>query len=238
MATIQQEVRATPPYVSFKTLLTYVDDLKGKDHLPDQIDRSVMPKMSGITQNQVLSALRFLRLVDENDKVTGLQKLVDARETPKFSEVFADFIRQAYVDIIGTIDIKSATQKQLRDSFREHGKVEGADTLNKAVRFYLKALKAADMKFSSHLTLRQSRGVRRSSLPKQEKQPLQEQKGGEIKQNRPPLPGTITIPLHLPPKQTGSITFPEDLDEADCEMIDTIIRAYAKRRQGIPSKPK
>lgn len=236
MATIQQEIRATPPYVSFKTLLTYVDDLKGKDHLPSQIDRSVMPKMSGITQNQVLSALRFLGLVDEDDKVTGLQALVDARGTQKFSEVFADFIRQAYVEIIGTTDIESATQKQLRDSFRERGNVEG-DTLDKAVRFYLKALKAADMKFSSHLSLRQSRGVRRSSLSKQVKQTVHEQKGGEIKQN-PPLSGTIIIPLHFPSKQTGSITFPEDLDEADCEMIDTIIRAYAKRRKGIPSKPK
>jgi len=238
MATMQQEIRATPPYVSFKTLLTYVDDLKGKDHLPHQIDRSVMPKMSGITQNQVLSAMRFLGLVDENDKVTGLQKLVDARGTLKFSEVFAGFIHQAYAEIIGTIDIGSATQKQLRDSFRERGNNVEGDTLGKAVRFYLKALKAADIKFSSHLTLRQSRGVRRSSSPKQVKQPVQEQKGGKIDQNQPPSPGTIIIPLHLPPKQTGSITFPEDLDEADCDMIDTIIRAYAKRRQGIPAKPK
>lgn len=237
MATIQQEIRATPPYVSFKTLLTYMDDLKGKDHLPHQIDRSVMPKMSGITQNQVLSAMRFLGLVDENDKVTGLQTLVDARGTLKFSEVFAGFIHQAYAGIIGTIDIESATQKQLRDSFRESSNVEG-ETLEKAVRFYLKALKEAGSPFSSHLTLRQSRGGRRSSLPKQGKQPVQEQKGGKINQNQPPLPGTITIPLHLPTKQTGSITFPEDLDEADCDMIDTIIRAYAKRRQGIPAKPK
>jgi hypothetical protein len=237
MATAELETSQTPPYVSFKTLLAYVDDLKSKDHLPHEINRSVMPKMSGITQNQVLSALRFLGLVDDTGKITGLQKLVDSRTTAGFAATLASFVEPAYSELLGSIDIASASMKALRERFRDVGKVDG-DTLDKAVRFYLKALKAADIKFSSYLSLRQPRAGKRGSTAKSKQADPITANGLKESRHSSQAKDTITIPLHLSPKPTGSITIPEDLDDADCDMIDSMLRAYAKRRQARPAKPR
>ncbi len=52
MATAEVQSKPSPPYVSYKTFKAFLEELKASV-IPDQIDRSMMSKMSGITQTQL-----------------------------------------------------------------------------------------------------------------------------------------------------------------------------------------
>lgn len=51
-------------------------------------------------------------------------------------------IKSAYADILGDLDIATATDKRVRDLFKDAGGVEGS-MLARAVRFYIKAAREA-----------------------------------------------------------------------------------------------
>ena len=68
-----------PPYVSYRTFLNFVDRLR--QGIPARIDRSYWgDKLSGTTGTQIMAALAFLRLVDDDGVPTShLKQLVSAR---------------------------------------------------------------------------------------------------------------------------------------------------------------
>ena len=73
-----------PPYVSFKTLLSILQDLKDNG-LPPQIDRSILKRFSGTVGAQALAAMKYLGLVDERNQSTDrLREMVTAFGTDKF----------------------------------------------------------------------------------------------------------------------------------------------------------
>ncbi len=237
MATAVAESHVSPPYVPFKTLDGFVSLMRSKG-LPHQIDRSVMPKMSGIMQKQLLQALRFLGLVNESDEVTdAMKQLVGATEPDAIRKKFATIVESSYARILGGVNVASATYKQLADRFRDEGKVDG-DTLTKSIRFYLKALSSAGLAHSSHLLMRQKRtttakksltGQRPKGSGTATEEELEDDElddGAESKHSA----GAMRIPLYFPGKSTGSITVPDSLSSEDCDMIDAILRAIAKRR--------
>src|SRR5689334_19894702 len=114
----QDKPLSVPPYVAFPTLTGFIETLS-KTALPGQIDRSVMPKMSGVTQSHLLSALRFLKLVNEEGHVSPtLRKLVKAYGTEAWKEEFADVVTTAYLNITEGLDLDAGTQKQLFDTFK------------------------------------------------------------------------------------------------------------------------
>src|SRR4030042_409993 len=72
-----------PPYVSYRTFRNFVDRLQQR--LPSRIDRSYWGDiLSGSTGTQLMSALRFLGLIDPNGKPTdALKPLVTAKGEPR-----------------------------------------------------------------------------------------------------------------------------------------------------------
>ena len=59
-----------PPYVSYRTFQAFVDGLQ--QVIPARIDRSYWgERSSGSTGTQLMSALRFLGLIDVNDTPTN-----------------------------------------------------------------------------------------------------------------------------------------------------------------------
>jgi len=65
--TIDEVRKNSPPYVSYKTFSSFMNKLQ--EHLPTRIDRSCWGEMfSGSTGTQLMSAMRFLNLVDGNSK--------------------------------------------------------------------------------------------------------------------------------------------------------------------------
>ena len=67
-----------PPYVSYRTFRNFLELLK--EGLPSRIDRSVWgPRYSGTTGQQLMTALKSLRLITDNGVPTQkLEELVNS----------------------------------------------------------------------------------------------------------------------------------------------------------------
>lgn len=233
--TTQDTQTGTPAYVPFDTFEGFIDTLK-QVTVPDHIDKAMMSKMSGALQSHLVSALRFLNLIGPDNRTQeGLHQLVQAYKTEDWKPTLARLIEFSYAPIIGDLNIKSGIAKKLRERFKETSKLDGA-TLDKAIRFYLKALKAAGVEVSPHFFTRKSPGRRSGAngRARQETQPAQEERTDETPPaptNDQPPPGMILIPIPFPGRAQGGITFPRDLKQGDLEMIDAavgILKAYAK----------
>ena len=153
MANDTQQKIQSAPYISWKTFTSFLSSIRGK--VPAQIDPSILRNMSGTARSQLLSALKFLDLVDA-DGITqdSLRKLADVYNEEQWKSALAQFLRHAYKKVIGDLNLDTATPTMLRERFRNNGGVDGG-TVDLALRFYLSALKEADIKFSEHLVMRQ-----------------------------------------------------------------------------------
>jgi hypothetical protein len=149
--------KTTPAaYVSFKTFLSAVEALG--QGVPKRIDRTMWRSQSGVVQSQIMMALRFFNLVDEDDKpMPALHRLVDA-PSEKRPEQIGALLRYAYHDIIEH-DLTKMTPKML-DEAMENYHVNG-DTKRKAVTFFLQAARFADLPMHPLLS-----GAIRNSAPR------------------------------------------------------------------------
>jgi hypothetical protein len=157
------------PYISWKTFTAFISSVHGK--VPAQIDSSILKSMSGTARSQLLSALKFLKLIDADGTTQdSLKKLADAFNGEQWKPALAIFLRHSYSKVVGDLNLETATPAMLRQRFQNNGSIEGG-TIDMALRFYLSALKEADVKFSDHLVVRQrapkGSGTRkRGSAPK------------------------------------------------------------------------
>ena len=73
--TTEEGRKHSPPYVSYKTFESFMTKLQ--QQLPTRIDRSYWGEMfSGSTGTQLMSAMRFLNLIDVNARPTPRLKLL------------------------------------------------------------------------------------------------------------------------------------------------------------------
>ena len=61
-----------PPYLAYETFKNALRDLGKAGNLPDRIDNSVFPQMSGSGRAQFIQSLKFFKLIDENGKPDGV----------------------------------------------------------------------------------------------------------------------------------------------------------------------
>jgi hypothetical protein len=136
----------TPPYIAFTTLTDLLTRLEKSGGIPPQIDRSYLDSFSGGYQSQVIAALKSLDLIGDKGEVSPA--LIDLIETPEHRKRrIADMLRVRYAEVVKLGEI-NATQAQLLDAFGKFG-ITG-DTKRKAIAFYMKAAKFADIKVSPH----------------------------------------------------------------------------------------
>ena len=151
MATEASEVTGgykTPPYVAFKTFNTLIEDLK-EHGLPTQIDRSVLRRFSGGVGSQLVSALRALRLItDDNKPTTWLQALVAAHGTDEYKTQIRNVLATGY-PYLGGLDLRTATPSQFAEAFKLTGAKE--EVLRKSRTFYLHAAQFAGVEVGSRL---------------------------------------------------------------------------------------
>ena len=142
--------QATTPYASWKSFMTFLDRL-AEMGLPQQVDRTVMSKMSGATQSNIRVALSFLKLTDSDGAPTdALRGLVGKHgDHEAWKAALRDVVLKAYEPVISDLSLENGTADQLWKCFRENGNVRGS-TLSRAVRFYLAALGAAGVKHSRY----------------------------------------------------------------------------------------
>lgn len=226
------------PYVAFSTFLTTLAKLK-EHSVPARLDRSAFHGMSGGQIAEVRPTYRFLGLSDEADQPTKrLHELVDAFQTDAWQSVFAATVEASYRELIGELDLKTATMMTLTEQFRSKTQATG-QTLEKGVRFYLSALDAIGVAYSPHIKARRQavgagpRRAPRRSPRKQEPDPDAAAPSSGAVEDRidTAAKGMIRFPAPIPEKDPATIIVPNDMTLDEWSMVDQYVRAYIGIRE-------
>ncbi len=122
-------------YVSWTTLNNALDQLA--QGLPNRVDRSVFPGLSGSVQNQLLAALKFLGLIGDDLTPTAAMAAVAVSDPDARKAKLKAIIQDRYQDLF-KLDLMKATPAQLSERMAQSYNVSG-ETREKAVRFFLAA---------------------------------------------------------------------------------------------------
>src|SRR6516162_10256595 len=107
-----------PPYVSYPSFKTLIGEFHDHD-IPTRIDRSVLTRFSGIVGTQLLTALRFLSLIDERNAPTDrLRELVAAHGTNNWSQALLAILHEEYGPMF-QLDLAAATSSHFAETFRK-----------------------------------------------------------------------------------------------------------------------
>lgn len=157
MANEQKNGDRVPVYLSFKTFQSAVQNLRAHG-LPTHLDRTTWDSRSGAEQTQIITAFKFLGLIDEAQNTQdSLRQLVKAAENSDEERVFlASLLQQRYAKVFA-LDLENTTSGALESAIGEYGAT--GTTRDRAVRFFIKAAEHARIKMSTRLT----RGIRTRS---------------------------------------------------------------------------
>ena len=150
-----------PPYISYRTFQNFLDRLQ--QGIPARIDRSYWSdRLSGSTGTQLMSALRFLGLIDANGAPTSRLRLLAQAKGIQRAEVLRQITSEAFGFVLQvSFDSQSATYAQLEESF--HTTFELTDGVRrKCVKFFVALASDAGIPLSPFITKR-LRSVRGST---------------------------------------------------------------------------
>jgi len=138
----------TAPYIAFSTFTTALSNLKAHG-LPTRLDRSVFTSFAGAVQGQVLSAFKFMGLIDQQGNVQNdLSLLVQADDDGR-KPILKALLPKRYKEVFA-IDLTKASPLQVSEEIKRYN-VTGA-THARAVRFFLKAAQYAGLPMSNRLS--------------------------------------------------------------------------------------
>jgi hypothetical protein len=139
----------TPPYTSYRTFKTFIEDLH-EHGVPSRIDRSVLTRFSGVVGTQLMHALRFLGLIEDDGRPTErLKGLVKAHGTGNWSARLLELLRQEYAPMFA-IDLETATPSHFNEAFRKAFPAADA-VVQKCVTFFLYAANDAGVRISGRV---------------------------------------------------------------------------------------
>jgi len=218
----------TPPYTSYRTFKTFIDDLH-EHGLPSRIDRSVLTRFSGVVGSQLMHALRFLGLIEDDGRPTRrLAGLVDAHGAGHWSEAILTLIREAYAPIFA-IDLEAATPSHFNGAFRKAFPAADA-VVQKCVTFFLYAANDAGVKISGRvLKGRKPRSLapprRKLAKPAFAPPPARDIDAG------PPQPRPA--PAHAESKKPSEVLFlsldPNEMDAEQQAAVWTLLKYFKAR---------
>lgn len=180
-----------PPYISIKTFRNFLDGLRANG-VPGQIDRSVMPNMSGAGQSSLITTLRYLGLMsDKGVPHEILGRLVKSQGADR-QKIIHDIVTTSYPFLFGTgFDVKTATARQLEEKFNNVG-ATGA-TGKKCISFFLGITKDAGMTVSTYLQNYSKRAFRNVGPGRSRRQSLKQPHiDGSEGEEFPPTPTEVS----------------------------------------------
>jgi hypothetical protein len=155
--------KRSPPYVSYRSFLTLLEELQRG--MPGRIDRSYWgDKFSGSTGTQLMSALRFLNLVDGNGVPSQqLKELAGARGALKAS-LLKKISQESFSFLMSnTFEPDKATYAQLEEVFKELYQVDH-DVARKCIKFFTEITGEAGITLSPFIT-KKSKTSRPAQIP-------------------------------------------------------------------------
>jgi hypothetical protein len=162
-----RDKKALPPYVSYRTFRNFIDGLE--TGIPDRIDRSYWgDRYSGSSGTQLMTALRFLGLVDGTGiPTTRMRQLVSAKGAQR-SEILKQIGHTAF-DFLSerSFDPRGATYSQLEEAFYNNYQVTG-DVARKCIKFFISLENDAGVPLSPFImkrtkTIRASTGRKKTA---------------------------------------------------------------------------
>jgi Family of unknown function (DUF5343) len=139
----------TPPYTSYRTFKTFIEDLH-EHGVPSRIDRSVLTRFSGVVGTQLMHALRFLGLIEDDGRPTApLKDLVNAHGAEHFPKKLLGLLQREYAPMFA-IDLETATPSHFSEAFKKAFPAADA-VVQKCVTFFLYAANDAGVKISGRV---------------------------------------------------------------------------------------
>jgi hypothetical protein len=148
---VDRNKKRSPPYVSYRSFLTLLQELQRG--LPGRIDRSYWgDKFSGSTGTQLMSALRFLNLVDASGVPTSqLKELIRAKGAAR-TGILKKISHESFSFLVSNaFDAQSATYAQLEDVFNELYQVD-RDVARKCIKFFTELAGDSEIPLSPFIT--------------------------------------------------------------------------------------
>jgi hypothetical protein len=151
---LDKEKKRLPPYVSYRTFRNFLDGLQ-VGGMPARIDRSYWgDRLSGTTGTQLISALRFLNLVDASGLPTNRLKILVAARGPQRNELLRQMTFEAFAPLMKAgLDPQNATYSQLEEIFHDNFNLSG-DVSRKCIKFFIMLAGDAGVHLSSFITRR------------------------------------------------------------------------------------
>ena len=140
-----------PPHLSFRTMEGLLDRMERENLVPTQLDRTYLSTYAGSEQSRILVGLRWLGLIDPDNRVKP--ELAHLVASATRDQRLSDVLRARYSWALSLGD--NATEQQLLDAFKDKTGAEG-ETRRKAVSFFLAAAANAGLQLSP--LFRTSRG--------------------------------------------------------------------------------
>jgi hypothetical protein len=138
-----------PPYIAYQSLKTLASNMK-EQGVPGRVDKSVLGNFSGAVGGQIITALKFLDLVDDgNHPNQNLKNLVNAYGTDIWPDNVAVILRKAFGPIF-ELDLTTASPAQFNERFKITYGIEG-DTLRKCITFFVNGVRDAQIPISSYI---------------------------------------------------------------------------------------
>src|SRR5258706_1259760 len=110
-----EERQPLPPYIPFKTFQGFIQKLKDTV-IPERIDTRLLRSYSVSMGRQITAALKFLQMIDGNNFTTEkLKAAVKVYGTPQWGEDFGQIVTEAYMELIGDLNLDVATYGQFAD---------------------------------------------------------------------------------------------------------------------------
>ena len=147
-----------PPYISYRTFRNFIEGLQ--HGVPARIDRSYWgDRYSGSNGTQLVSALRFLGLIDHtNAPSPRLRQLASSRDTQR-SDVLRQICTDAYLFLLGSsFEPQQATYAQLEELFHSVYQITD-DVARKCIKFFIEISIEAGIGLSPFI-LKRSRTIR------------------------------------------------------------------------------
>jgi len=138
-----------PPYTSYRTFKTFIEDLH-EHGVTSRIDRSVLTRFSGVVGSQLMHALRFLGLIEDDGRPTArLKELMKAHGAGHWPQKLLEVLRHEYAPMFA-IDLETATPSHFNEAFRKAFPAADA-VVQKCVTFFLYAANDAGVKISGRV---------------------------------------------------------------------------------------
>jgi hypothetical protein len=233
------------PYISFKTLRTFIEDVR-QHGIPTRFDASALARFSGSVRPQLMSAARFLNLVDSDNKpLPALNMLVEATEPDQWKEALTKLINEAYEPIIA-LDLTKVTPGHLNQAFKEFFKAK-EEVARKQVTFFIYAVKDAGMELSPRVLNKTRTSAPRRSVNTPRKKPEREQNGGSDTQDgmggsakeykrQDSYDGMTRVPIPLGLDRVAYLHLPDKWDKKELKRLLAIIKLSLGDDEDIPQE--